>query len=104
MVDKALARNTRLFAERGEDGSRKGIAGILLRSVELDDGASTQHGMVRRVVLLGIVGMPGVGVVGRHHEGTFHGLMEGFLRVALRQGNALEHGGEERTACTLLRL
>ena len=64
VVDEALAGHTGLSAYLGEDGGRDGVAGILLCGIELDDWTAAEHGMVRRVVLLAVVGMPGMGVVG----------------------------------------
>ena len=91
MVDEALAGHTRLAADLGEDGSRDGVAGILLGGVELDGGTSTEHGVVGRVVLLGVVGMEGVGIVGGDHEGALHRLPVGFLRATLLTGNTHQH-------------
>ncbi len=96
VVDKALARHTCLLAQAGEDGCRSSIASILLGSIELDDRSAAQHRMVGRVVFLGIVGMPCVGVVCRNHEGTLHSLIVSLLGATLSQGDALEHVGEER--------
>ena len=60
--------------------------------------------MVGRVVLLGIVGMPCVGVVCRNHEGTLYCLIVGFLGATLCQGYAAQHVREEGAACSLLGL
>ena len=104
VVDEALAGHTRLAADLGEDGSRDGVAGILLGGVELDGGTSTEHGVVGRVVLLGVVGMEGVGIVGGDHEGALHRLPVGFLRATLLTGNTHQHRSQEGAASTLLGL
>lgn len=104
VVDKTLAGHARLAAYLGEDGCRKGIAGILLRSIELDNRPSAQHGMIGGVVLLGIIGMETMRVVGRNHECALHSLMERLLRAVLHEGYAAQHGGQERTSRALLGL
>ena len=60
--------------------------------------------MVGGVVLLAVVGMPGVGIIGRNHKGTLDGLVPCFGTTALCEGDALQHHGQERTASTLLGL
>ena len=68
VVDEGLAGHAGTLAERAEDGGRVGVGGVLLRGVVLDDGPSAHGGLVRRVVLLHVVGMEGVGVVGADHK------------------------------------
>ena len=104
VVHKALSRHTCLLAQAGKDRCRISIAGILLGSIKLDDRSASQHRMVGRVVLLGVVGMPCMGIVCRNHEGTLHSLIISLLGSALSQGDALEHVGEERTSGSLLGL
>ena len=67
-IHKILERYTGLATYLGKDGSRIGIGDILLIGIELDDRAATHYRMVRRVVLLGIIGVQGVCHVGRYHK------------------------------------
>ena len=58
--------------------------------------------MVRRVVLLGIVGMDAVGIVGRHHEGACDGAAEVLLIAAERFAHAAEQVGQHGRVGALL--
>ena len=104
MVDKVLARHACLAAYLCEDGCRNGITGIFLRGIELDDRTSAQHGVVGGVVLLAIVGMPGMGIVGRNHEGLFNGSEIVIPVATLRKDEAFEHLGQEGASSSLLGL
>ena len=85
VVDKALAGHTRLVAQLGKDCRCDGVAGILLGGIELDDRTTAQHGVVGGVVLLGIVGVEGVGIVGRNHERPLYRLVVSLCGAALCQ-------------------
>ena len=83
MVHETLARYVCLLADTCEDGCRDSIARILLCGIELDDRSASEHGMVRRVVLIAVVRMPGMGIIGRNHKGLLDASMEVLGCVSL---------------------
>lgn len=65
MIDEILAFNSRVVAKRAEHGGAVGVGHVLAVGVDLDHRSATYDGMIGGIILVGIVGMPGVGVVGR---------------------------------------
>lgn len=95
------------FLEKDDAGR---VGGVLVVGVDLDDGAAVHGRAVRRLVLLGVVGVHGVGHVGRHQEGSRQRLLKGgvvgadVLVAAGRRrddGHAAKDGGDQVGACAL---
>lgn len=109
-AERVVAHNKQLQRNAGDTGAlleeddTGRVGGVLVVGVNLDDGAAVHGRAVRGLVLLGVVGVHGMGHVGRHQEGSRQRLLKGrvvgadVLVGAGRRGDdrhAAQDGGDQ---------
>lgn len=103
VVDEVLAGHTGLLANGAEHGCRLSIGHILAIGIDFDDRTATDHRVVRRVILLAIVGMESMGIVSRHHKRRIDAAQIILITSAETLDDALEKLGKHRRRRALLR-
>lgn len=81
--DEELQRDAGLAGALLEHDDAGRVCGVSLVGVDLDDGAAVDGGLVRRLVLAGVVGVDGVRHVGGHEERAGESLLVGGGLFAL---------------------
>ena len=103
VVHEVLNGHFGLAAYLCKDRCAVGIGHVLLVGIYLDHRTASHHGVVRRVVLLGVVGMQSMSHVGTYHERTLDGLHHSLLAAALLHADACQYVFQHRRCCALLR-
>lgn len=81
--DKELQRDAGLAGALLQHDDAGRVGGVALVGVDLDDGAAVHGGLVRGLVLAGVVGVDGVGHVGGDEERARERLLKGRRFLAL---------------------